>query len=113
MDALVTEIRRRPQGTVEYVDRDELLPLLLADARHAQPSDRAGFLWIRPLDVAGMLASRSYLVSGQVVLEVVDSAGLAGGRFAAGLIDEHSTNAVAKADAMFRSPVTPWCTTWF
>jgi predicted acetyltransferase len=32
---------------------------------------------------------------------------------AAGLIDEHSTSAVAKADAMFRSPVTPWCSTWF
>ena len=101
-----------------------------------------------------MLSARSYLVSGQVVLEVVDAAGLAGGRFAldagpegascvpttasadltldtaalgsvylggyglrtlaaAGLIDEHSTSAVAKADAMFRSPVTPWCSTWF
>ncbi len=32
---------------------------------------------------------------------------------AAGLVDEHSTSAVAKADAMFRSPVTPWCSTWF
>lgn len=133
---------------------DELLPLLLVDARHAQPSDRADFLWIRPLDVAAMLSARTYLVSGQLVLEVVDAAGLAAGRFAldggphgascvqttasadltmdpavlgsaylggyglrslaaAGLIDEHSTGAVAKADAMFRSPVTPWCSTWF
>jgi predicted acetyltransferase len=143
-------------ASVRVEDRpaDELLPLLLTDARNAWPSDRADFLWIRPLDVVGMLASRSYLVSGQVVLEVVDSAGLAGGRFAleggpdgascarttasadlaldaatlgsaylggygvrslaaAGLIDEHSTSAVARADAMFRSPVTPWCTTWF
>ncbi|MGH3828820.1 MAG: sterol carrier protein domain-containing protein, partial [Pseudonocardiaceae bacterium] len=32
---------------------------------------------------------------------------------AAGLIEEHSTGAVARADAMFRSPVTPWCSTWF
>jgi predicted acetyltransferase len=133
---------------------DELLPLLLTDARHAQPSDRADFLWIRPLDVAAMLSTRSYLVAGQIVLEVVDAAGLVGGRFAvdagpdgascvpttasadltlsiaalgsvylggyglrtlaaAGLVDEHSTSAVAKADAMFRSPVTPWCSTWF
>lgn len=142
-------------ASVRVQDRpaDELLPLLLADARHAQPSGRADFLWVRPLDVAGMLATRSYLVSGRVVVEVVDSAGLAGGRFAldggpdgascarttaspdltldaatlgsaylggydvrtfaaAGLIDEHSTSAVAKADAMFRSPVT-WCSTWF
>ncbi|MFN2496512.1 MAG: GNAT family N-acetyltransferase [Pseudonocardiaceae bacterium] len=133
---------------------DELVPLLLTDARHAQPSGRADFLWIRPLDVAAMLSTRSYLVSGQVVLEVVDAAGLAGGRFAldggpegascvpttasadltldaavlgsaylggygvrtlaaAGLVDEHSPSAVARADAMFRSPVTPWCSTWF
>ncbi|MCA1704760.1 MAG: sterol carrier protein domain-containing protein [Actinobacteria bacterium] len=128
------------------------MPLLLTDARHAQPSGRADFLWIRPLDVAAMLSTRSYLVTGQIVLEVVDAAGLAGGRFAvdagrdgascvsttasatlnsaalgsvylggyglrtlaaAGLVDEHSTSAVATADAMFRSPVTPWCSTWF
>ena len=133
---------------------DELLPLLLADARHARPIDRFDFLWIRPLDIAGMLSARSYLVSGRVVLEVVDAAGLTAGRFAldgapdgascvrttasadltldtavlgsvylggygvrrladAGLVDEHSTGAVTRADAMFRSPVTPWCSTWF
>jgi predicted acetyltransferase len=143
-------------ASVRVEDRaaDELLPLLLTDARHAQPSDRADFLWIRPLDVAAMLSARSYLASGRVVLEVVDAAGLAGGRFAldggpgdascarttaspdltlttaalgsaylggygvrtlaaAGLVDEHSTSAVMRADAMFRSPVTPWCSTWF
>lgn len=32
---------------------------------------------------------------------------------AAGLVDEHSTHAVATADALFRSPVAPWCSTWF
>jgi predicted acetyltransferase len=143
-------------ATVRVADRpaDELLPLLRTDARHAQPSARADFLWIRPLDVAAMLSARSYLVSGQLVIEVLDAAGLAGGRFAleggpdgascvqttavadltlttaalgsaylggygvrglaaAGLIEEHSTNAVARADAMFRSPITPWCSTWF
>ncbi|MGH3974247.1 MAG: GNAT family N-acetyltransferase [Pseudonocardiaceae bacterium] len=142
--------------TVGVGDRpvDDLLPLLLTDARHAQLIDRADFLWIRPLDVAAMLSARSYLISGRVVLEVVDAAGLAGGRFAldggpdgancvpttasadltldaavlgsaylggygvrtlaaAGLVDEHSTGAVARADAMFRSPITPWCSTWF
>jgi predicted acetyltransferase len=142
--------------TVRVADRpaDELLPWLLADARHAQPSDRSDFLWIRPLDVAAMLSTRSYPVPGQIVLEVVDAMGLAGGRFAleagpegahcmrtrasadltldaatlgsvylggyhlrtlaaAGLVEEHSTNAVARADAMFGSPITPWCSTWF
>lgn len=32
---------------------------------------------------------------------------------AAGLIDEHTPGAVERADAMFGSPVTPWCSTWF
>lgn len=143
-------------ASVRVEDRpaDELVPWLLTDARHAQPSDQCDFLWVRPLDVAGMLAARSYLVPGRLVLEVVDAAGLAGGRFAldggpegascvpttasadltldvgvlgsvslggygvrtlaaAGLLDEHSTGAVARADAMFRSAVTPWCSTWF
>lgn len=142
--------------TVQAADRpaDDLLPWLLTDARHAQPSLRSDFLWVRPLDVAGMLAARDYLVPGRLVLEVVDPGGLAGGRFAldagpdgatcartgaaadltldaavlgsvylgghgvrtfaaAGLIEEHSPGAVARADAMFRSAVTPWCSTWF
>ncbi|MGH3853680.1 MAG: GNAT family N-acetyltransferase [Pseudonocardiaceae bacterium] len=143
-------------ASVRVEDRpaDELVPLLLTDARHAQPSERADFLWLRPLDVAAMLSARSYLVPGQLVLEVVDAAGLAGGRFAldggpdgascvrttacadltltaaalgsaylggygvralaaAGMLEEHSPGAVARADAMFRSPITPWCSTWF
>lgn len=139
---------------VEDRSADELVPWLLTDARHARPSDRCDFLWVRPLDVAGILAARSYLVPGCLVLEVVDATGLAGGRFAldggpggascvpttasadltldvgvlgsaylggygvrtlaaAGLLDEHSPGAVARADAMFRSAVTPWCSTWF
>jgi predicted acetyltransferase len=31
----------------------------------------------------------------------------------AGRIDEHSAGALARADTLFRSPVTPWCSTWF
>jgi predicted acetyltransferase len=31
----------------------------------------------------------------------------------AGLVDEHRAGALATADALFRSPVTPWCSTWF
>jgi predicted acetyltransferase len=70
--------------TVKVADRpvDDPLPWLLADARHAQAGDRADFLWIRPLDVAGMLAARTYLTAGRLVLEVLDEAGLAGGRYA-------------------------------
>jgi predicted acetyltransferase len=31
----------------------------------------------------------------------------------AGRIDEHTSGAVLKADSLFRSPVVPWCSTWF
>jgi predicted acetyltransferase len=69
--------------TVRAPDRpaDEVLPWLLADARHARPGSRADFLWLRPLDVAALLGTRAYGVPGKLVLEVVDAAGFAGGRY--------------------------------
>jgi predicted acetyltransferase len=60
---------------------DELLPWLMVDARHAQPSNRCDFLWLRPLDVPGLLAARRYPVPGRFVVEVRDPLGLADGRF--------------------------------
>jgi predicted acetyltransferase len=71
-------------ATVKAIDRpaDELLPWLLVDARHAEPSERADFLWLRPLDVRALLSARSYAATGRVVVEVVDSLGFAAGRFA-------------------------------
>jgi predicted acetyltransferase len=70
--------------TVRATDRaaDETLPWLLTDARHAQASDRADLLWLRPLDVPALLETRAYGVAGNLVLEVVDPAGFAAGRFA-------------------------------
>ena len=49
--------------------------------RYAQ-SDRADFLWLRPLDVPALLGSRTYLAPGRVVLEVDDPLGYAAGRYA-------------------------------
>jgi len=48
-------------------------------------------------------------VLGSVYLGGVSLALLA----AAGRVEEHREGAVAVADAMLRSPVTPWCATWF
>jgi predicted acetyltransferase len=31
----------------------------------------------------------------------------------AGRLDEHAPGALARADTMFRSADTPWCSTWF
>ena len=32
---------------------------------------------------------------------------------AAGWLDEHTPGSVTVADALFASPVVPWCNTWF
>ena len=60
---------------------EEPLPWLLTDRRSARQSQRADFSWARLLDVAKALSTRRYLAEGRCVLEVVDRAGLAGGRF--------------------------------
>ncbi|WP_055557288.1 GNAT family N-acetyltransferase [Streptomyces sp. NBRC 110028] len=60
---------------------DDLLPLLLADPRAARPTTYADYLWLRPLDVPALLETRTYPVSGSLVLDLRDPAGLAGGRF--------------------------------
>jgi predicted acetyltransferase len=61
---------------------DEALPWLLTDGRFAKQTDRYDKLWVRPLDVPAALTARAYLAPGRVVLEVVDKAGYAAGRFA-------------------------------
>ncbi|MFD7991106.1 GNAT family N-acetyltransferase [Streptomyces mexicanus] len=60
---------------------DDLLPLLLPDPRAAAVTTQADWLWVRILDVRRALEARTYEGTGTVVLEVVDPAGLTGGRF--------------------------------
>jgi predicted acetyltransferase len=60
---------------------DALLPDLLPEPRAAQVIGASDFLWIRPLDVPGMLQSRGYTAEAELVLEVTDRLGLAAGRF--------------------------------
>jgi predicted acetyltransferase len=60
---------------------DDLLPLLLGDPRAARPTTHADYLWLRPLDVPALLEARTYPVSGSLVLDLRDPAGLAGGRY--------------------------------
>jgi predicted acetyltransferase len=132
----------------------ERLPWLLRNARAVRETSRWDFQWIRVLDVPAALSARTYSRRGTVVLEAVDSMGLAGGRFAleggtdgatceatnaepdltlsigtlgsaylgrhslrllaeAGLVDVHDPNALAVAEAMFSTPIAPWCTTWY
>ncbi|MYW67847.1 GNAT family N-acetyltransferase [Streptomyces sp. SID8379] len=60
---------------------DDLLPDFLPDPRAAHVVSRADFLWVRILDVVRALEARSYEASGELVIEVHDADGLAGGRF--------------------------------
>ncbi|MEU6991695.1 GNAT family N-acetyltransferase [Streptomyces sp. NPDC046465] len=61
---------------------DDLLPQLLPDPRAARVTRHADWLWVRILDVVRALESRTYDGVGALVVEVVDGAGLSGGRFA-------------------------------
>jgi predicted acetyltransferase len=73
---LITEVKawRRPV--------DEALPWLVADGRFVKQAARDDELWLRVLDVPAALTGRDYLTEGRTVLEVVDRAGYAAGRFA-------------------------------
>ncbi len=51
---------------------DDTLPWLLTDERHVRTTAVRDFLWLRPLDTATLLASRSYGVEGALTLAVVD-----------------------------------------
>jgi predicted acetyltransferase len=51
---------------------DDPLPYLLTDARQVRLSSVADGLWLRPLDVAALLAGRRYGVEVDAVLEVHD-----------------------------------------
>jgi predicted acetyltransferase len=60
---------------------DEALPWLIDNGRLAKQTSTFDHIWVRPLDVARLLSTRSYASAGRVVFEVVDDLGLAGGRF--------------------------------
>jgi predicted acetyltransferase len=51
---------------------DDPLPHLLTDARQVRTTAIADGLWIRPIDVAAMLAARNYAVDVETVIEVRD-----------------------------------------
>ncbi|GAA3843549.1 GNAT family N-acetyltransferase [Streptomyces coacervatus] len=71
----VTQVKSGPRAP------DDLLPLLLPDPRAARLTTVTDWLWVRILDVVRALESRTYEGTGSLVLEVVDRAGLAGGRY--------------------------------
>jgi predicted acetyltransferase len=70
--------------TITASDRsvDDPLHWQLHDGRALRAHERTDFLWVRPLDVPGLLSARRYPVEQRVVFEIVDDMGWAAGRFA-------------------------------
>ncbi|MFJ8633783.1 GNAT family N-acetyltransferase [Streptomyces sp. NPDC093568] len=60
---------------------DDLLPHFFPDPRAARVTTLADWLWVRILDVVRALEARTYEGQGTLVIEVVDDAGLTGGRY--------------------------------
>lgn len=61
---------------------DDPLPLKLVDQRAAETKGTSDFLWVRINDIPETLGARSYAADADIVLEVMDPLGLAGGTFA-------------------------------
>lgn len=70
---------------------DDLVTRFLPDPRAARVVTHADFLWVRILDVVRALEARTYAAPGTLVLEVLDIANLASGRFR---LDASPTGAV-------------------
>lgn len=60
---------------------DDPLPLKLLDQRAAQTTAINDFLWLRIINLSEVLGKRAYGADADVVLEVTDPVGVAGGRF--------------------------------
>ncbi len=72
---LVSEVDIQTRGV------DEPLPYLVSDIRGARVADVADHLWVRILDVPAALSARRYERDGELVLDIADDMGFAGGRY--------------------------------
>ncbi len=51
---------------------DSILPWLLTDAREVRTVNRRDWLWLRPIDTAALLGSRTYGTDGELAIAVAD-----------------------------------------
>lgn len=80
---------------------DDLAPLWLKDGRVARLADRFDHIWVRVLDVPAALTARRYQTPGEIVLQVDDPMGFAGGRF---LLEVSADVATDGANALAAHP---------
>jgi predicted acetyltransferase len=100
--------------TVKAEDRpvDEPLPWLVTDARAVRVTERADMLWLRLLDVPAALAGRAYRSEGRLVVEVVDPAGYAAGRYALDAAPDGATCERSTETADLTLPATALATAY-
>lgn len=67
--------------TVENRSVDERLPWWLADGRDVVQTERADFVWARPIDVVACLSTRTYAAPVDVTIDVVDPLDISAGRY--------------------------------
>ncbi|ANP55889.1 putative acetyltransferase [Streptomyces griseochromogenes] len=91
---------------------DDLLPFFLPDPRAARVTDHADWLWVRILDVVRALQARAYEATGSLVLEVVDGAGLAQGRYLLEASPDGASCAVTTRDADLVLDVSELAALW-
>jgi len=84
---------------------DEALPWLIENGRLAKQVANHDFVWVRPLDVPGLLTSRSYSAAGRVVFEVTDAQALATGRYVLDASPDGATCAETAETAELTVPV--------
>lgn len=95
-------------GSIDLIDHvtwneapvDDPLTWALEDPRCIDSSDIRDMLWLRILDVPAALQARSFPVPGNLVLEVTDSLGLAGGTW----VLESDGGAAAVSDGSGQAP---------
>jgi predicted acetyltransferase len=78
----MAEIDLVTQISAEMRRVDEPLAWMLTNPRRAlRQTNRADFLWVRPMDTPRLLEARRYAADERLVFELDDPLGLAGGRF--------------------------------
>ncbi len=97
-----TEVDLVSEIVAEQRPAAETLPWLLVDRRAVRFTARHDGLWLRVLDTPKALAARRYLSADELVIEVSDADGFAGGRFLleGGPHGAHCARTRARADLL-------------
>jgi predicted acetyltransferase len=104
---IATSLAGRRYGTEDRLVLEVSDPLGITGGRFALEAGPAGAACVPTKDTAEL----SMPVDALGALYMGGNSAVTLGRV--GRIDEHAIGALARADVMFRTPLPPWCSTWF